>query len=340
MPVRHLSLVVLASLLLLWAGPARGQPANDALSVGDTLPFLQVEEWLQGEPIPDWQQDHFYLIDLWATWCTPCLASMPLLESLQDRFAKDGLVVIGITSEDQWGNDLTAVKKFLASRGSEIGYHMAWLLPSHSEEKKLQGIFVHDWMQRLDTMSLPKAFLVDGGGHLLWVGNPHSVEPRVQAFVSGKFDMARARQEFEGAQAAEALRSRVDEAIAARNWEDAAAAAQELLAQYSDVADPKLFTGLAVKVSEAEGDVPDRLREVAVQAAEQAVRATRFEAPGHLDGLASTLAARGDLVGAALAEMRAIQMAEGDMKAEQHKKLSGYLQKLGLDSASSEQTAP
>jgi thiol-disulfide isomerase/thioredoxin len=338
--VRHLWLLVLAGLLCLPVGAAQAQSENDALSVGDPLPFLQVKEWLQGDPIQGWQQDHFYLIDLWATWCTPCLASMPLLESLQVHFAKDGLIVIGITSEDQWGNDLASVQKFLASRQGRISYRMAWLPPSRSQEKKLQGIFVHEWMQRLGTMSLPKAFLVDGSGHLLWVGNPHSVEARVQALVAGEFDMARARQEFEGAQAAKALRERVDEAVAAQNWKDAETAARELFAQYSDVADPKLFTGLAVKVSAAEGDVPTSLREVAVQAAEQAVRDTRFEAPGQLDGLASALAARGDLVGAALAEMRAIQVAEGNMKAEQQKKLDGYLQKLGLDSASSEHAAP
>ncbi len=338
--VLHFPILALASLLFLSVATARAQPESQALTVGDALPFIEVSEWLQGAPIDNWQPDHLYLIDLWATWCTPCLASMPLLENLQERFAKDGLVVIGITSEDKWGNDLGSVKRFLASRQDRINYRMAWLPPSRSEAKKLQGIFVHEWMQRLGTMSLPRAFLVDGSGHLLWVGNPHRVESRVQAVLAGEFDMTRARREFEEARAAKVLRKRIDEAIAAQSWEDATNATQELLSQYSSVADPKLLTGLAVKVSEAEGDVPASLRQAAVQAAEQAVRATRFEAPGHLDGLASTLAAQGDFVGAVLAEMRAIQMAEGDMKAEQHKKLNGYLQKLGLESASSEQTAP
>jgi thiol-disulfide isomerase/thioredoxin len=39
------------------------------------------------------------LLNLWATWCLPCREEMPLLERLQQRYAKDGLVVIAISDE-------------------------------------------------------------------------------------------------------------------------------------------------------------------------------------------------------------------------------------------------
>ncbi len=329
--VRHGLFLVLVGLLL-GVGSSRAQTANQSLAVGDTLPFLKVQEWLQGDPIENWQEGHYYLIDLWATWCTPCLASMPLLQSLQDRYRGDGLVVIGVTSEDKWGNELSAVKKFVASRKNRIKYRLAWLPASISSDKKLQGIFVHEWMQRLGTMSLPKAFLVDGRGRLLWVGNPHRVEPRIQALLAGNFDMAQARREFQESRVAKDLRSRFDQAVEAQQWDEAAALARRLLTDYADVADPKLFTGLALKLTKAEGEVPTPLFDLAVQAAQLAVSATRFEAPGHLDGLASVLAARGDLVGAALAEMRAIAVSEGKMKIEQQEKLQEYLKASGPQS--------
>ncbi len=325
--VRHRLFLLL--IALLWgSGNSRAQTPNQPLAVGDTLPFLNVQEWLQGDPIENWQEGHYYLIDLWATWCTPCLASMPLLQSLQDRYRGDGLVVIGITSEDKWGNELPAVKNFVDGRKNKIKYRLAWLSPSLSSDKKLQGIFVHDWMQRLGTMSLPKAFLLDGQGRLLWVGNPHSVEPRIQALLSGNFDMARARLEFQQSRAAKDLRSQFDAAVAGQQWDEASSLARRLLSDYAEVADPKLFTGLALQLTKAEGEVPSPLFDLAVRAAQLAVSATRFEAPGHLDGLASVLAARGDLVGAALAEMRAITVSEGKMKIEQQEKLQQYLQAL------------
>jgi peroxiredoxin len=37
------------------------------------------------------------LLDFWATWCKPCLAALPELDSLHRRFAPQGLTVIGIS---------------------------------------------------------------------------------------------------------------------------------------------------------------------------------------------------------------------------------------------------
>jgi peroxiredoxin len=37
------------------------------------------------------------LIDFWATYCDPCLASMPHLESLYEKYKDQGLVVLGVS---------------------------------------------------------------------------------------------------------------------------------------------------------------------------------------------------------------------------------------------------
>ena len=39
------------------------------------------------------------VLNLWATWCPPCREEMPMLERLQQRFAKDGLIVITVSDE-------------------------------------------------------------------------------------------------------------------------------------------------------------------------------------------------------------------------------------------------
>ena len=40
------------------------------------------------------------LLNLWATWCTPCLHELPTLEQLEQRYARDGLVVIPLAIQD------------------------------------------------------------------------------------------------------------------------------------------------------------------------------------------------------------------------------------------------
>ncbi|HEY8669912.1 MAG TPA: TlpA disulfide reductase family protein, partial [Terriglobales bacterium] len=40
------------------------------------------------------------LLNFWATWCPPCRKEMPDLETLYQRFAPQGLVILGISDEE------------------------------------------------------------------------------------------------------------------------------------------------------------------------------------------------------------------------------------------------
>jgi thiol-disulfide isomerase/thioredoxin len=41
------------------------------------------------------------LINFWATWCGPCRVEIPWLIELQDRYRDRGLVVLGISADDE-----------------------------------------------------------------------------------------------------------------------------------------------------------------------------------------------------------------------------------------------
>ena len=47
-------------------------------------------EEFEGQPL---------LLHIWATWCPPCIAEMPALEALQERYADSGLTIVNLSDE-------------------------------------------------------------------------------------------------------------------------------------------------------------------------------------------------------------------------------------------------
>jgi peroxiredoxin len=95
------------------------------------------------------QRGKAVVLDFWATWCSPCRASMPHLDHLQERHARDGLVVLGL-SVDEVGS--AKVKRFAERLGVRFRLAMA-------EEKLLD--------QYGPIRQLPTTFFINRRGEVM-----------------------------------------------------------------------------------------------------------------------------------------------------------------------------
>ena len=66
--------------------------------VGDCAPeFAGTQEWINSEPLSmDGLLGKVVLIDFWTYTCVNCIRTLPYLQSWQERYADDGLVIVGV----------------------------------------------------------------------------------------------------------------------------------------------------------------------------------------------------------------------------------------------------
>lgn len=62
------------------------------------------------------------LVDFWATWCGPCLMTIPELVNLQDKYRDRGVVILGVSVDDPAKTDDVQLQRF--SEKYKMNYHV------------------------------------------------------------------------------------------------------------------------------------------------------------------------------------------------------------------------
>lgn len=120
-------LVFIALVSLCFSGYGQNnvyEITAQGLIVGDVVPKnQQVEAINHSTSIVSLKEfeGKLVILDFWATWCTPCLASFPKLDSLQHVF-KEELQIIPVTYEDQDKVKYTLSKVYPAYSNSNIPF--------------------------------------------------------------------------------------------------------------------------------------------------------------------------------------------------------------------------
>jgi thiol-disulfide isomerase/thioredoxin len=91
----------LAWLTLFAAGIAPGPAAADGAAVGQPAPAL-IAPRLDGKTFDlAAERGKVVIVNFWATWCGPCRAEMPLLNSFYLEHRAQGLALVGVSVDDR-----------------------------------------------------------------------------------------------------------------------------------------------------------------------------------------------------------------------------------------------
>lgn len=132
----------------LLAGCENSVDTQLKVQVGQTFPELDLVD-LHGKPV---SLKSFagkpLVINVWATWCAPCRKELPSLQKLQKTLAADGVVVLGMSVDD----DDHLVREFLIDRQVKFTSYMD---PAMAVANDVLGVRVY-----------PSTFLLDKQGRL------------------------------------------------------------------------------------------------------------------------------------------------------------------------------
>lgn len=149
------ALLLIASIPGFVALPRAAEP--DKIKIGEFIPAASPQPApaisftdLAGKPVAlaDFK-GKLVLLNLWATWCQPCLKEMPSLQALQDEIGQ-ALSVLAV-SEDRGGAEI--VEPFVAQHGLDK-------LKIYLDPKSAA---IHAFTAR----GLPTSFVIDADGNVL-----------------------------------------------------------------------------------------------------------------------------------------------------------------------------
>lgn len=219
--------------------------ADDVLTIGDKAPKLDIEHWVsdrdgQFSGFTGFEDDKVYIVEFWATWCGPCISSMPHIVETQDKYADKGVQIISVSNED-----LETVEKFLKKtvRGEEDMTY-AELTNAYCLTTDPDRSVSEDYMRAAGQNGIPTAFIVGKTGEIEWIGHPMRMDKPLEEVVEGKWDRKAFAEEFAVAQKEDLMMSSLMKMMRSGDFEKALTKIDDILANESEPASKQMIMRL------------------------------------------------------------------------------------------------
>jgi thiol-disulfide isomerase/thioredoxin len=151
---------------------------------GSPAPSLDVKKWFKGSPVTSLDPSKTYVVEFWATWCGPCIQSIPHLTEIAKKNPDVTFIGVSIWEDDKDDN----IANFINGMGDKMDYHVAY--------SGNQTGMAKSWMAAAGQNGIPSAFIAKGG-NIQWVGHPMEIEKPLEEVKAGTFDLPAFKAKFD-----------------------------------------------------------------------------------------------------------------------------------------------
>ena len=137
---------------------------GDVLVPGSPAPALTVDSFVRGPESKTLELGKVHVIEFWATWCGPCVASMPHLTELQKQ--NPDVQFIGVAGFERGKDAADGTKRvddFVKAKGDAVGFAIAF---------DGDGTMAKTWMTAAKRNTIPTSFVVGKDGNIAFIGSP------------------------------------------------------------------------------------------------------------------------------------------------------------------------
>ena len=132
---------------------------------------IKINRWIH-KPSQEKLEMPLMYVDFWATWCAPCISSMPHTQALEERFGSEVLFLY-ISDEPE-----NKIKAFMSRKN----YHFYTANDA-----------AHYNYEQFNIKTIPAAMLLNPKGKIIWQGKPWELDERLLKKFIAKYGQKKGR---------------------------------------------------------------------------------------------------------------------------------------------------
>jgi cytochrome c biogenesis protein CcmG/thiol:disulfide interchange protein DsbE len=156
--------VALLAVALIWV--VNGTLEEHIVNAGDTAPKFSITTDAGRTVTRDNFGGKVLVLNFWATWCPPCIEELPTLNAFQSAYAKDGVVVLGVSID----RNEKLYRQFLDR--SKLSFETA-----RDPEANISASY--------GTFQIPETYIIDRNGKVVekFISNQNWMDPAFLARI-------------------------------------------------------------------------------------------------------------------------------------------------------------